>query len=243
MRLLAVDTAEKSASIALVEDGVPLCESYLNGNMTHSRTLMEMISEMVVGRAGLGIEAIDGFVVAHGPGSFTGLRIGISVVKGLAYAHSKPAAGVSSLDGIAWQFSEGEKMSVLAMMDAKRGEVYQALYRFEGGKLLSKTDERVLSPHKVGLAMASLENESVLLVGSGAERYKEIFQKTVGARPFFAPPFKNGIRASALAHALFEMPERLSMAHDAIIPIYLRRSDAEINYDYGRVGSGMQLTK
>ncbi len=90
MKILAVDTAEQSCSIALVEDGVPICESFLINRTTHSRTLMDAIARMVEKEASITINDIDGFIAACGPGSFTGLRIGISVVKGLAFALSKP---------------------------------------------------------------------------------------------------------------------------------------------------------
>ncbi len=231
MRILAVDTAENSASIALMDESAPICELYFNSKMTHSRTLMAMISGMVEARAGLDIQDIDGFVVSHGPGSFTGLRIGISVVKGLAFAHGKPAAGISSLDGIAWQFSEGPISNVCAMMDAKRGEAYRAFYLFENGKLRYKTPALAVTPEKMAEEGAQFGEEPIVFAGSGAVVFQETLQQIFGVRASFAPPFKNGIRASALAHALFQDSEALSHEHHAIVPVYLRRSDAEINFN------------
>ncbi len=229
MKILAVDTAEQSCSIALVEDQIPLCETFFLNKRTHSRSLMDMIVHMLEKRAGLNIHEIDGFVAAHGPGSFTGLRIGISVVKGLACAVSKPAAGISSLDGIAWQFSTST--SVCAMMDAKRGEVYCAFYHFENGLLVEKSQERAIAPEKAAKMAKAAGKGNTLFAGSGAAVFRNKIQHFYGAGAHFVLPFQNYVRASALAHVLFQDPAVLSLNHDAVKPLYLRRSDAEITYD------------
>lgn len=269
MRILAVDTAEQSCSIALVEDEVTLSDAFVMNKQTHSRSLMDMIAHMLGERSGVNIRDIDGFVAAHGPGSFTGLRIGISVVKGLACAVSKPVAGISSLDGIAWQFSTlstgfltqstssnltsssvsesslhrlpllsslnlplvDSTLSVCAMMDAKRGEVYCAFYRFENGHLLGKSLELVIAPEK---AAEMAGKGMTLFVGSGAAVFRKEIQHICGSQAHFAPSFQNCVRASALAHVLFQNPDLLSLGHDALMPVYLRRSDAEINYKQRR---------
>ncbi|SLM32958.1 putative peptidase M22 [Desulfamplus magnetovallimortis] len=307
MKILAVDTAEQSCSIALVEDGFPLFETFLCNKVTHSRSLMSMIAKMFdsnIAGKGQGIKDVDGMVAACGPGSFTGLRIGISVVKGLACAASKPVAGISSLDGIAWQFSASASIvspsmvgknslsevpeapsmsgknslsevaeapsmagknflsvvaeapsmagknflsgvseapsrvtdsyaSVCAMMDAKRGEVYCAFYRFINGQLIEKSQERALAPEK---AAAMAGNNLTLFAGSGAVVFRETIKKICGDNAMFAPPFQNYVRASALAYALLQKPYRLSLEHDAIMPVYLRRSDAEMNYEQSKGG-------
>lgn len=262
MKILAVDTAEQSCSIALVEDQMPICESFHLNRMTHSRTLMDMVVHMVEKRAELTIDDVDGFVVTCGPGSFTGLRIGISVVKGLACATSKPSAGISSLDAIASQFSFSSA-PICVMMDAKRGEVYSALYNFTNGRLIEKSQEVVVSPEDA-VAIATLHrftsaaseeklsrvngsivkitpyrpaeaekglSDQVLFVGSGAVAFRPMIQKLMGEFALFAPPFQNFVRASSLASMLFEDTTMLSLSHDAITPVYIRRSDAEMNYE------------
>ncbi|MBF0469118.1 MAG: tRNA (adenosine(37)-N6)-threonylcarbamoyltransferase complex dimerization subunit type 1 TsaB [Desulfamplus sp.] len=234
MKILAVDTAEQSCSIALVKDHVPICEEFCLSRQTHSRTLMDMIVHIVETRAGLTINDMDAFVVACGPGSFTGLRIGISIVKGLACATSKPSAGISSLDGIAFQFL-ASSVPVCVMMDARRGEVYSAVYNFKNGSLIQKSTEIVASPElAVEIATDSLSSRfaemPVLFAGSGAVAFRSLIQEMTGGTAIFAPVFQNFVRASALACKFFENSDLLSMSPDAVTPVYLRKSDAEINY-------------
>ena len=245
MKILAVDTAEQSCSVALVEDNVPICETFHLSRMTHSRTLMDMIVNMVENMAGITIHDVDGFAVASGPGSFTGLRIGISVVKGLAFATLKPSAGISSLDGIAYQFLFSS-VPVCVMMDAKRGEVYCAVYLFSDGRLTQKSDEFVVSPEQAVSIVDNTNqphtnrtpqiytqfqtNNKCLFAGSGAVAFRTLIQDIMGDKALFAPQFQNSVRASALAHVVFEDTTRLSLANGAIVPVYLRLSDAEMNY-------------
>ena len=226
MRLLAVDTAETSCSLALVDDGRPVCEMFFSSAVTHSRLLMGMVEDLVRTRAGIPLDSIDGFVTARGPGSFTGLRIGMSVVKGLAVALGKPAAGVSSLDGIALQIPFSP-VPVWALMDARRGEVYAAEFRFSQGRLESKGPERVLGPEELA---AGIEGPAVL-AGSGALAYGELFRTSLGKDAWLAPPHLSAVRAAALARAVAEDPGLLEPDAAAIRPVYLRRSDAEINYE------------
>ncbi len=225
MKILAVNTAEQTCSIALVEDGIPVCEEFYSSKKTHSVILMDMVDHMIHKRAEISMDRIDGFAVAKGPGSFTGLRIGISVVKALAYALSKPVAGISSLDGIAWQMSFSSQ-PVCVMMDAKRGEVYSAVYYFNGGYLKKKTDVLALSPEDA----CDRAGHNALFAGSGAFAFKNIISDRLGAGAVFAPRFQNGISATAIAEVLFRNLDLLSFDPLAALPVYLRRSDAEINF-------------
>ena len=227
MKILAVSTAEKECSIAVLEENNLVCEEMWATKQTHSKRIMGMVAR-IMDRASLFIDDIDGFVAAKGPGSFTGLRIGISTVKGLAYAASKPCAGISSLDGIAWQFSFSS-IPVCIMMDAQRGEVYHAVYKFNNGMLISKSQEQALKPVE---ALESLK-ESTLFAGSGAVAYQEIITEEFVKREdninaCFAPRFQNKVTASALAEVVFQNPSLL-IQNNSLTPEYLRRSDAEIN--------------
>jgi len=225
MKILAVDTTEQGGSIALVENGIPLCERYVAGLKNHAVTLMPLVERMLKEDAGLGLDALDGFVVSRGPGSFTGLRIGISMVKGLALATGKPVAGVSSLDGIAWQLSHAS-LPVCAMLDARRGEVYCAMYQFENGELISKGEEKTISPEDV----PALVGSTALFAGSGAMVYGPCIAGAMGKGAFFAPGFQNHVSALALAHVFFHDAGVCLKDPGELIPVYLRRSDAEINY-------------
>ena len=234
MKILAVDTAEQGCSIALVTDGVPVCERYGAGLKNHAVTLMPLVEKMLKEDAGQRINELDGFVVSRGPGSFTGLRIGISMIKGLALAVGKPVAGVSSLDGLAWRMSYAH-LPVCAMLDARRGEVYCAVYQFKDGQLISKGEEKALTPEKA----LALVGEKALFVGSGAVAHARFITQALGSGAFFVPEFQNHVSAPALAHVFFHDP-RVSLQDPAVlVPVYLRRSDAEINYRKGHIGNGL----
>ncbi len=226
MKILAVDTSEQSCSLALVEDGRPVCEEFYSSNKTHSVILMNMIDHMISCRAEVSMEEIDGFAVAKGPGSFTGLRIGISVVNALAYSLSKPVAGISSLDGIAWQMAFSSR-PVCVMLDAKRGEVYTAVYYFNNGVLEKKTGELALSPEKA----CDMAGRHAVFAGSGAVAFREFIADYSGSNAAFAPGFQNSINAAAIAFVLFRNPGLLSYDFFSAMPLYLRRSDAEINFN------------
>ena len=172
MKFLSLSTAEQGCSLAIIENESVICEEYWTTKKTHSKRLLKMIEHMLEKRAGLALNDIEVFVAAKGPGSFTGLRIGISVIKGLAYAIEKPVMGVSSLDGIAFRFVHSA-IPVCAMMDAKRDEVYCAIYLFEHGILISKTKEKVVSPQDA----IEMTEGPTLFVGSGSKAYKKIFSK------------------------------------------------------------------
>ena len=225
MKILAVDTAEQGCSIALVIDGIPVCERYGAGLKNHAVTLMPLVEKMLKEDADQGIDDLDGFVVSRGPGSFTGLRIGISMVKGLALATGKPVAGVSSLDGIAWRMCHAT-LPVCVMLDARRGEVYCAVYQFENGSLISKGEEKALTPE----GALALVGGKALFAGSGAVVHARLITRALGSGALFAPGFQNYVSAPALAHVFFH-DLRVSLKDPAaLVPVYLRRSDAEINY-------------
>ncbi len=226
MKILAISTAEKECSLALLENNNPVCEELWAAKQTHSKRIMGMV-DRIMDRACVSVNELDGYVVAKGPGSFTGLRIGITTTKGLAYATSKPCAGISSLDGIAWQFSFSS-LPVCVIMDAQRGEVYHAIYNFKDGKLLKKSQEKALKPTE---ALELLDRDT-LFAGSGAIAYQDVIKENFNKKASFAPLFQNTVRASALAHALSKNPSNLlndETNTNSLVPEYLRKSDAEIN--------------
>lgn len=127
MKILALETSAKSVSVAVTENGVPLASSYQNTGLTHSRTLMPLLDAMLTS-SGLELQDMDALAVAAGPGSFTGLRIGVSALKGLAWAAEKPCCGVSTLEAMARNLAHMDALIVCAM-DARRNQVYNALFR------------------------------------------------------------------------------------------------------------------
>ncbi|MGB2687571.1 MAG: tRNA (adenosine(37)-N6)-threonylcarbamoyltransferase complex dimerization subunit type 1 TsaB [Desulfobacterales bacterium] len=224
MRILAVDTATTSCSVAIVDNTSLLSEFTLAKEETHSKHLMDMI-KAALRMSGLNFSDLDGFAVTRGPGSFTGLRIGISTIKGLVVASEKPVVGVSSLEALALQVSYSRDL-ICPILDARRGEVYFSRYSFLNGHLKKQTKERVAPPDQ---AVEDL-NESCLFVGNGALLYKEMILEKMGELASFAPLIQNTIRASTMAYlsmAKFENNDTDDI--EKILPYYIRKSDAELN--------------
>ena len=224
MRILAVDTATTSCSVAIVDKTSLLSEFTIDREETHSKHLMDMI-KAVLRMSGINFSDLDGFAVTRGPGSFTGLRIGLSTIKGLAVASEKPVVGVSSLEALAFQVSYSRDL-ICPILDARKGEVYFSRYRFLNGHLKKQTKERVAPPDK---AVDDL-NESCLFVGNGALLYKEMILEKMGGLASIAPMIQNTIRASTMAYlsmAKFEKNDTDDI--EKIMPYYIRKSDAELN--------------
>nr|WP_319395240.1 tRNA (adenosine(37)-N6)-threonylcarbamoyltransferase complex dimerization subunit type 1 TsaB [uncultured Desulfobacter sp.] len=226
MYLFALSTAEQGASMALFEGGNLVFESSLFSRQTHSKGLLPMIEQAVESRDGMSVNRIDGFIAAKGPGSFTGLRIGISMVKGLARAVSKPCAGVSSLDGIAFRFCHSQA-PVCVMMDARRNEVYSAVYQFQHGRLIQKGPEMVCLP-ETAVDQAGPE---ALFVGSGSKVYREKIAGRTGGRALFSSPAMDGVSASALVVSGMSGVGVFGFEDHPLKPVYLRKSDAQIHFE------------
>lgn len=229
MKILAVDTASKSCSVAVAEDSSLLALQTIISDQTHSKHLMSMVDKTLE-LADLKSSEIDGFAVTTGPGAFTGLRIGISAVKGLAFALKKPVTCVSNLDVLAMQTACYSSL-ICSMIDARRGEVYAALYRLErcGFKqdvLTKKNKENVLPPEK---ALDGI-NEPCMFVGNGSCLYKKNIKDILGDYAFFASPSQNKTCASTVAHlGLIQLKNNIFSKIETIVPHYIRKSDAQIN--------------
>jgi tRNA threonylcarbamoyladenosine biosynthesis protein TsaB len=223
MRILAVDTATTSCSVAIVNRASLEAEFTLNRKETHSKHLMEMI-DTILKISGFDLSAIDGFAVTKGPGSFTGLRIGISTIKGLAAASGKPIVGISSLEALAAQVALSRDL-ICPLIDARKGEVYFSRYRSMNGLLKKQTDELVTHPES---ALDDLK-ESCLFVGNGALLYKRIILEKLGRLASFAPMTHHTIRASAVAHlSMAKFNAQDTDKIEKFSPHYIRKSDAEL---------------
>jgi len=225
LKILGVDTATKSCSVGIVDKESLIAEITIAAGRTHSTHLMELIDK-VIGLSGLTLHDLDGFAVTSGPGSFTGLRIGMSTVKGLAVASGKPVAGVSSLEALAMQcfFSSG---LICPLLDARKGEVYSCLYRFQDG-LLKREIRATVRP--LGRAISDI-NEPCLFVGDGAFLFKKPIVDQMGRLAHFVPACQNTIRASTVAHLSMSRFEN----HDTedlgmMVPHYIRKSEAELKF-------------
>ncbi len=233
MRILAVDTATKSCSVAVVDDQTVLAEATVITDETHSKHLMNLIHQ-VIQISKIPLNDLDGFAVTRGPGSFTGLRIGISTVKGLAASSGKPMVGISTLDALAHQADLTSSL-ICTVIDARKEEVYFARYRrVDGdGMMIRETDEMVLSVFE---ALKSIEEPSYF-IGDGALSYKPmILEMTGNEQVVFAPKFHHTIRASTVSNLGIERFKKNDVDDvSAFIPYYIRKSDAELSIAKNRV--------
>ena len=165
MKLLALESSAKAASCAVLSDGEPLASAWQATGLTHSRTLLPMAAD-ILENSGLSLSDMDAVAVAAGPGSFTGLRIGIAAAKGLAWGAEKPCVGVSTLEAMAWPLSHLGGILVCAM-DARRQQIYNAVFRCENGVLVRLREDRAISLEETAADLRGLEGP-MTVVGDGA---------------------------------------------------------------------------
>ena len=223
MLLLAVESSAGPASVAVLEDGKILGESFVNTKQTHSQTLLPMVQELL--RAlGKSCAEMDLFAVSNGPGSFTGVRIGVACVKGLAFVNNTPCCGVSTLEAIATNGRAFEGQILCAAMDARRSQVYNALFEVRDGALCRLTEDRAISIEALAKECAPY-GDRLLLFGDGAVLCYEAM-KGFGAR--LAPAELRYQRASSVAIAAQERFAQGKQESPAeLTPVYLRPPQAE----------------
>ena len=220
MLILAFESSARAASVALVEDGRLLSQYSQCSGLTHSRTLLPMAEDMLK-NAELSLDKVDLFAVAHGPGSFTGIRIGVSTVKGLAWAADKPCVGVSTLEAMAWHGLAAGGL-VCPVMDARRSQVYNALFQVENGKPVRLCEDRPIALSQLAEELRDL-NAPAFLIGDGAELAEKYLCEQ--AIPCTVAP-ENLRWQSAWGVAMAAMDKTPGNA-DALLPVYLRLSQAE----------------
>lgn len=215
--ILGIDSSAISAGCALVEGDKIVAEQFLNTRHTHSETLLPMISGMLKS-AGAELSDVDKIAVSAGPGSFTGLRIGISTAKGLADAAHKPCVSVSTLEAIAYNFVRIDGI-ICACMDARCKQVYNALFKSENGVITRLCEDRAISAADLSAELANLDSK-VILAGDGAELMHTFTEK----KYTLAPPLLRFQRGSGVCFAARNAPE---IAPAALMPTYLRLPQAE----------------
>ena len=226
MKILATDTATLHCSVAVCEDLTLLAETNLFRRQTHSRHLLEMIHQ-TISIAGISLNEIDAFAVTQGPGSFTGLRIGLSCVKGLAYATGKPMIAVSTLETLAYQAAvnvDKKDFLICPLLDARKNEVYFAGFLQKNNQLTITTQEMVLPPEKIALHVEG----PCFFLGNGAIMYKNILEKIFKNSALFAPPHQNYVRSHTVAILAINRFKNGNIDDiSTIVPKYIRKSDAE----------------
>ena len=178
MKILALESSAVSASVALTEDEKLVAQSFQNCGLTHSRTLLPMV-ENLLANCGVSLADVDAIAVAHGPGSFTGVRIGVATVKGLALGADKPCLGVSTLEAMAWG-ARALGGDLCCVMDARAGQVYNALFTVEDGRVRRLCDDRAI---KLTELAEEIGEAPYFLVGDGADLcYNTIKENCTGLR-------------------------------------------------------------
>jgi len=227
MLILAIDTSSATATTALMENGRLLAEFIQNTGKTHSQRLMLMIDEMLKS-CGKKPQDIDLYACAAGPGSFTGLRIGASAVKAMAQVFDKPIAAIPALDALAYNLYRFDGY-ICPMLDAQRGAVYSALYRWEKDKLEKLEDYRVIDAKTLVDKLNELD-QPVVILGDGIE----IAAKHLDAagRISLAPAGHLQPRAASSAAIARQMQEQgLVESCYSFRPVYIRKSQAEVEYE------------
>lgn len=235
MKILALETSAKSVSVAVTEDGVPLASSYQNTGLTHSRTLMPLLDAMLTS-SGLELQDMDALAVAAGPGSFTGLRIGVSAAKGLAWAKELLCCGVSTLAAMARTAADFQGL-IIGAMDARRQQIYHALFRGENGRVLRVTQDCAISLEELASLLRDMPEEK-LVVGDGAALCAD-YLSTAGIPCRMADEHHRMQSAVGVALCAEEMAARgETMTAQHLEPVYLRLSQAERE----RLSRGLKIT-
>ena len=222
MLILALESSAKAASAAVARDGALLDMEFRNDGLTHSVTLLPM-AERALEACGLALRDVDAVAVSRGPGSFTGIRIGVSAVKGLCWGAEKPAIGVSTLEAMAWNAVDARAEGIVCCaMDARRSQVYNALFRIENGRPARLTEDRAIGLDALAGELISAE-KPIFVLGDGAMLcYNYLLERSVPVT--LAPEELRMQNAWGVCRAAEGM-EPKSAAE--LLPRYLRLSQAE----------------
>ena len=228
MIILGIECSAVAASCAIINDGTIIAKAFTNVKLTHSETLMPMVENML-SSAKIDIKDIDCFAISHGPGSFTGIRIGISAVKGMAAAQNKPCIGVSTLEAMAYMHKDFQGI-VCSLMDARCNQFYNGIFRIENGEIQRLREDRALLFEEIcGDLAENYADEQILAVGDGAK----LFCKKAKDQDIL-----NNLHCAAenvllqQADGVVFMAEKLysegnTVSSEALLPFYLRLPQAE----------------
>jgi tRNA threonylcarbamoyladenosine biosynthesis protein TsaB len=226
MYILGIETSTKTGSVAIVSENAVIAQYSLNIEVTHSERLMATV-DRVLKDTGVAISQFDGFAVAIGPGSFTGLRIGLSTVKGLAFATGKPVAAVPTLKALAWNLPHSA-YPICPLLDARKHEVYAALYTFDGQALVQVLDERVIALSRLSEQLSG----KTVFTGEAAHLFRAEIIETFGERALFAPRSAVLPSAAAVGEIGLAMIRNGEQADpDGLTPLYIRRPEAEVAWE------------
>lgn len=221
MTILAIESTAKAASVALCEEGKLVSQYYQASALTHSRTLLAMAEDMLKNLE-MKLDDVDAVAVAIGPGSFTGVRIGVAAAKGLCWGADKPAIGVSTLEAMAYQLIDREGVMICPAMDARRSQIYNAVFSSEGGELRRLTPDRAIAIAEL-IEEAKNNDKTYFFVGDGARLCYNAFLEE-GLKACLAP--EPLLLQTAWGVAMAASKYEPTTAAD-LKPQYLRLSQAE----------------
>ena len=225
MVILGVDTSAVAAGAAIIKDGKLISETYINTGLTHSQTMLTLI-DSALNAVDMSIDDVDAFAVSSGPGSFTGIRIGVSAVKGLCFAKNKPCFAVSTLEALA-NCADIDGFIICPVMDARCMQVYTALFEKTDGEIKRVTED---APKTLDELSAELQkiNKKILLIGDGADiSYKFLAEKGLDVRKFSEIfKFQHASGVAITAYRNYNRGEE-AVSADNLVPSYLRLSQAE----------------
>ena len=224
MKILAAECSAVSASCALTDNGKVVATSFVNLKLTHSQTLLPMIKAML-DSAKTDIKDIDGFCISAGPGSFTGIRIGISAIKGMAAPEKKPCAGVSTLLAMAYNYIDTDCI-VCAVMDARCSQVYNAMFRIKNGEITRLCDDRALLCEELAKDIGeNYGDKKIIVVGDGTDVFAPFANDLGLALSHPSRRFQTAEGVAAAAYA--EFLKGNTVLPDQLLPTYLRLPQAE----------------
>jgi len=227
MKVLGIDTSTPCGSVGLIDEDRVLADHLLNIPVTHSERLLSSV-EAMLREAGYTLEDVDGWALSLGPGSFTGLRIGVSAVKGLAFATGKPVAGVPTLDVLAFQIAPTPYL-ICPVLDARKEEVYTALYRYGDGNFPRPVSRyQTCRPEELVRQI----HEKTIFTGDGVKTYGDLLRNhlpSLAVFPISSLQIPYGSTVACIGLDLLRRGESLDLATFA--PIYVRPSEAELKWE------------
>ena len=227
MKILAFECSASPASVAIIDNGKIIASEFMNIKTTHSQTLLPMC-ENVLKKSGININDIEGLAVAAGPGSFTGIRIGISVVKGLAAPKNLPCARVSTLEALAQPFTD-EDCIVCPVMDARCKQLYNALFEIKNGEIIRLCfDRAILFDELLDELKTNYSKKSkIILCGDGADIFSSYLNNKISNvyKANEILKYQNAVNVALLSEKIFK--DNKAVKYDELLPFYLRLPQAE----------------
>lgn len=225
MKILAIDTSGMNCSVCIIDETKVISDFNLSTGVTHSENLLPMIDEMKK-YTNIELDDIDVFACSIGPGSFTGLRIGIATIKGLAMSLNKKVIGIPTLTGLAYNTTLFNGL-VCSVLDAKNNNVYAGIYKYENDKPVL-IDEYITEDVDKLVNLLKEKDENVIFVGDGANSFKQIFIEALGEKANFMPLHLNNQLSSSIAKAALDRAMQDDFDDvDTLNPLYLKKSQAE----------------